>query len=193
MTIRKTFVRRGHVLRSLKYRYMRLHQGSSVYSLSKLILPKNRDAIRNGLLHRLSVFSRLGREVTGKLPILTAYTNLVLLTSRVDGSSGMCFNALPIAIGEGTCNERLKDFRTATEFSGDFSFAVAFVETPCIRTVSTSTGGSIHMLTRCSNGVINIRCGGRVKLTFRPRLSSSAQVRREFLRVVSKGWVASAI
>lgn len=179
-------MRRRRVLRGLKIRAVRLQRTSSLRgSFSKVVLPNNRDAIRKGLLRSLGVFRPLGRGVRSNVPILTAYTKVVLLTSSVTRRSRACFRAVPVAIGQGTCNHRVKDFRAGTRTTNVNRVPVAFVHTPFMRSIRTSTSkGAPRVLDVMRGHVIKIGCGGRVTFTFRPRLSRSAQVRRTFLKVV---------
>lgn len=147
------------------------------------MLPNNRSAIRKGLLSRLNVLRRLHTHVTRNVPILNAYTNLVLLTrSLTTRSSGNAphLTAVSMLIRHGTCNERLNDFQAGKRMTNVSNrIPLAFVHTPHVIRIRNSTG----TLTGISKHVITTHRNDRLNMAFRPRLSRSAQLRRLFLRV----------
>lgn len=148
--------------------------------IDALILPGGESTAMLKLLHSSLLFEPIRTAIAGRMPVLGTCAGLILLSKTLSNDDRRGFQTLDVVVRRNAYGRQLASHQAIAEFAGIGYVPMTFIRAPLIESV----GPDVAVLARVDHGIVAVRQGNQLGLTFHPELDDDERIHRYFLSLI---------
>lgn len=149
--------------------------------LDGLILPGGESTAMLKLLHSSQLFKPIQTAIEQGLPVLGTCAGLILLSKSLSNDDRRGFQTLDVVVKRNAYGRQLASHQSIAEFAGIGLVPMTFIRAPLIEHV----GPNVRILAEVDHGIVAVRQGNQLGLTFHPELNEDERIHRHFLSIIN--------
>jgi 5'-phosphate synthase pdxT subunit len=160
----------------VRHRYIRTIQDFDS-GMNGLILPGGESTAMLKLLHSTKLFDPIRNAIERGLPVLGTCAGLILLSKSLSNDERRGFQTLDVVVKRNAYGRQLASHQAIAEFQGIGYVPMTFIRAPLIEEV----GPDVTILAEVDHGIVAVRQGNQLGMTFHPELDEDERIHRYFL------------
>lgn len=149
--------------------------------INALILPGGESTAMLKLLHASSLFDPIREAIRKQMPVMGTCAGLILLSKDLSNDDRRGFQTLDVVVRRNAYGRQLASHQAIAEFNGIGYVPMTFIRAPLIEEV----GPGVQVLAMVDHGIVAVRMGNQLGLTFHPELDEDERIHRYFLSFIA--------
>jgi len=148
--------------------------------IDALILPGGESTAMLKLLHSSGLFEPIRTAIANRLPVLGTCAGLILLSKTLSNDEQRGFQTLDVVVRRNAYGRQLASHQAIADFRGIGYVPMTFIRAPLIESV----GPDVAVLASVDHGIVAVKQGNQIGLTFHPELDDDERIHRFFLTLI---------